>query len=207
MSAYVIAQIGWHDTEARDRYLAAFRPLFVRHGGTVLAANEDDSEVIEGTWTPPGTVIMRFNDTDHARTWMKDPEFSPVAAIRHGAAETNLVLVEGLDTSPPETALDAPKPAYIVAQIDVHDPARYQSYLQGFMAIFERFGGAMLATSAKETEVIEGRWSLPRTVIMCFPSLDAAHHWHDDPDYQSLAEYRRASATATANLVLVEGLA
>jgi uncharacterized protein (DUF1330 family) len=39
---------------------------------------------------------------------------------------------------------------------------------------------------------------------MKFPSLEAAHRWHDDPDYQAIAAHRRASAQA--NLVLIEGL-
>lgn len=94
--------------------------------------------------------------------------------------------------------------AYMVAQIEVHDPETYQKYLKGFMEVFERHGGELLATTAKETEVIEGSWALPRTVIMKFPSLEAAHRWHDDPDYQAIAAHRRASAQA--NLVLIEGL-
>jgi len=94
--------------------------------------------------------------------------------------------------------------AYMVAQIEIHDPERYQAYLAGFLPIFERYGGELLATSKSETEVIEGEWATPRTVIMKFPSLDQAHRWHADPDYQALAEHRRQSARA--NLVLVEGI-
>ena len=94
--------------------------------------------------------------------------------------------------------------AYMVAQIDIHDPDGYQAYLAGFMPIFERYGGELLATSKGETEVIEGAWAHPRTVIMKFPSLDHARRWHADPDYQALAEHRHRSARA--NLVLVEGI-
>lgn len=94
--------------------------------------------------------------------------------------------------------------AYFIAQIDVHDPDEYKNYLAGFMPIFERHGGEMLATSRSETEVIEGAWAHPRTVIMKFPSLEHAHRWHDDPDYQALAEHRRRSART--NLVLVDGV-
>jgi uncharacterized protein (DUF1330 family) len=94
--------------------------------------------------------------------------------------------------------------AYMIAQIDIHDPDGYQAYLAGFMPIFERYGGELLATSKGETEVIEGDWATPRTVIMKFPSLDHARRWHEDPDYQALAEHRRQAARA--NLVLVEGL-
>ena len=90
--------------------------------------------------------------------------------------------------------------AYMVAQIDIHDPDGYQAYLAGFMPIFERYGGELLATSKGETE----EWATPRTVIMKFPSLDHARRWHEDSDYQALAEHRRQAARA--NLVLVEGL-
>ena len=95
--------------------------------------------------------------------------------------------------------------AYMIAQIDVHDPEEYQKYLAGFFPIFEKYGGELLATSKGETEVIEGAWSLPRTVIMKFPSVERARAWVDDPDYQALAKHRHRSAKA--NLVLVEGIA
>ena len=94
--------------------------------------------------------------------------------------------------------------AYFIAQIDVHDADEYRNYLAGFMPIFERHGGEVLATTRSETEVIEGEWAYPRTVIMKFPSLEQAHGWHDDPDYQALAKYRWRSART--NLVLIEGI-
>jgi uncharacterized protein (DUF1330 family) len=94
--------------------------------------------------------------------------------------------------------------AYMVAQIKVNDPHGYKNYLAEFFPIFERHGGEVLATSACETEVIEGDWALPKTVIMKFPSLEHARSWYADPDYKALAEHRHKSAEA--NLVLVEGL-
>ena len=94
--------------------------------------------------------------------------------------------------------------AYMVGQIQVDDPDEYQKYLDGFMPIFQRHGGELLAVSSSELEVIEGEWAYPRTVIMKFPSVEAAHAWHDDPDYQALAEHRWRSSRA--NLVLVDGI-
>ena len=94
--------------------------------------------------------------------------------------------------------------AYMIAQIDIHDPAEYQNYLAGFMPIFERYGGELLVTSKSPVEVIEGTWQHPGVVVMKFPSLQHAHDWHDDPEYSALAEHRKRSAKA--NLVLVEGL-
>jgi uncharacterized protein (DUF1330 family) len=97
MSAYVIAQIRWDDQEEYKRYIAAFRPLLQRHGGETLAANEDAVTVLEGAWPLPGAVVMRFPSPDHVKAWMADPDYPGVVAIRHGAAETNLIMVNGLD--------------------------------------------------------------------------------------------------------------
>lgn len=94
--------------------------------------------------------------------------------------------------------------AYMVGQLRINDPKEYQKYLAGFLPIFERYGGELLATTKSETEVIEGEWAYPRTVIMKFPSVEDAHCWHQDPDYQALAEHRRRSAET--NLVLVQGI-
>ncbi len=94
--------------------------------------------------------------------------------------------------------------AYMIAQIRIDDPEIYKRYLAGFMEIFQRYGGELLVTSSAETEVLEGSWALPRTVIMRFPDRDSALAWHSDPDYRALAEHRHRSAAA--NLVLVEGL-
>ncbi|MEX0301465.1 MAG: DUF1330 domain-containing protein [Leisingera sp.] len=96
-------------------------------------------------------------------------------------------------------------PAYMIAQIEIHDPEEYQNYLKGFMPVFERYGGRLLVTSAQEPQVIEGNWELPRAVVMEFPDADQARNWISDPDYQKLAQHRHNSART--NLILVEGCA
>ena len=93
----------------------------------------------------------------------------------------------------------------MLAQIEVGDPEEYKNYLAGFMPIFERHGGELLATSKNQTVVIEGEWAHPSTVIMRFPSVEAAQGWYSDPDYVALAAYRHRAAQT--NLVLVEGIA
>lgn len=94
--------------------------------------------------------------------------------------------------------------AYVIGQLKINDPMAYQEYLDGFMPSFERHGGELLVTSNSETKVLEGIWFLPRTVVMRFPSVDAAQAWYDDPEYQSLCKIRHN--TADANLVIVEGV-
>ena len=94
--------------------------------------------------------------------------------------------------------------AFVVGQLRINDPIEYQKYLDGFLPSFERHGGELLATSKCETKVLEGQWSLPRTVIMRFPNFEAAENWCEDPEYQVLCQIRHR--TADANLVVVEGL-
>ena len=94
---------------------------------------------------------------------------------------------------------------YVLAQIQIDDLEEYQNYLAGFMPVFQRHHGELLATSKNETIVIEGSWAYPSTVIMKFPSVKNAQAWIDDPEYKALAEYRHRSAQT--NLVLVEGIA
>jgi uncharacterized protein (DUF1330 family) len=94
--------------------------------------------------------------------------------------------------------------AYVIGQLRINDAAEYQAYLDGFLPSFLRHGGEMLATSKQATTVLEGSWGFPGTVILRFPSVEAAQAWYDDPEYRELASIRHR--TADANLVIVDGL-
>ncbi len=96
-------------------------------------------------------------------------------------------------------------PAYVIGQIEIRNSEEYREYLDGFMPSFQRHGGELLATSSAETEVLEGDWALPRTVVLRFPSVEDAKAWHSDPDYVALSRIRRSAART--NLVLVDGVA
>ncbi|UWR01918.1 DUF1330 domain-containing protein [Ruegeria conchae] len=93
---------------------------------------------------------------------------------------------------------------YVVGQLDIFDPERFKSYLSGFMPIFQRHQGELLATTAGETTVVEGEWGQPKTVIMKFPSRANAESWLADPEYRDLAQNRHASAKC--NLAIIDGL-
>jgi uncharacterized protein (DUF1330 family) len=92
---------------------------------------------------------------------------------------------------------------YIVARIEIHDRDRYGEYEAGFMAIFERHAGELLAVD-EAPEVVEGSWSPTRTVLIRFPDRDAAMAWYRSADYQALAEHRFAASTA--DIALLAGL-
>lgn len=93
--------------------------------------------------------------------------------------------------------------AYLIAQLKIHDRDRYSRYEAGFMEIFERYDGALLAVD-EAPEVLEGEWPHTRTVLIGFPSHEQARAWYQCDAYQQLAEHRREASVG--NLVMVSSL-
>ena len=59
-------------------------------------------------------------------------------------------------------------PVYIVASIAIEDREEYRKYQDGFLEIFSRYKGELLAVS-DSPRVIEGEWPFTRAVILRFP--------------------------------------
>lgn len=93
---------------------------------------------------------------------------------------------------------------YIIAQIQIHDRVRYEKYQEGFLDVFAAHAGELLVVS-EDPVVVEGEWPFTRTVVLRFPSAEAARRWYESPAYQEIAQHRFAGATT--NAVLVEELA
>lgn len=84
---------------------------------------------------------------------------------------------------------------YAVALIDIHDRTGYERYGQGFMEIFERHQGRLLAVDEAPT-VLEGDWPWTRTVLLEFPDQAALDAWYRSDDYQALAQHRFQASDA-----------
>jgi uncharacterized protein (DUF1330 family) len=93
-------------------------------------------------------------------------------------------------------------PAYLIAQVTIHDSAEYEKYLAGFMDAFTPFEGRVLV-AADEVEVLEGTWPRVRTVVLEFPSMEHAQRWYKSQAYQSIAQHRFKAATS--NVILAHG--
>ena len=92
----------------------------------------------------------------------------------------------------------------LIANIAIEDRDRYRRYEAGFMEIFGRYDGELLAVDEKAT-VLEGEHPYTRTVLIRFPSQEQADAWYHSPEYQALAQHRFASSRA--DIVSVQGLA
>jgi uncharacterized protein (DUF1330 family) len=94
-------------------------------------------------------------------------------------------------------------PAYLVAELEVTDPAGFEAYRKGVPATIAAHGGRYLARGGA-LESLEGGWSPKRMVILEFPSLAQAKAWYTSPEYQELLALRQRSSNSKA--VLIEGL-
>ena len=93
--------------------------------------------------------------------------------------------------------------AYVLVDVDVNDPARYETYKPLAHAAITRYGGRYLARGG-ETAILEGDWTPGRVVVLEFPTLDAARSWFDSPEYRAARDAREGAARM--NMVAVAGL-
>ncbi len=85
---------------------------------------------------------------------------------------------------------------YIMANISIEDRDEYAKYEAGFLDVFARYDGELLAVT-EEPEVVEGEWPWTRAVLIRFPSETAARSWYMSPEYQEIAQHRWRASTAS----------
>ncbi len=85
-------------------------------------------------------------------------------------------------------------PAYVIADIDVHDPEGYEEYKRLSKGSADRHGGRFVARGGS-TEVLEGDWEPKRLVVLEFADLDAVRRWYDSPEYREARAIRERTAS------------
>jgi len=93
-------------------------------------------------------------------------------------------------------------PAYVVVEVEVEDPVRYEDYKKMVPPSLEAFGGRFLVRGGK-VETLEGAWTPNRLVIVEFPSVEKAKAWWSSAEYAEAKALRQA--TATTKLIVAEG--
>jgi uncharacterized protein (DUF1330 family) len=92
--------------------------------------------------------------------------------------------------------------AYIIVDIEVTDPTRYEQYKRQAQETVEAFGGRYIVRGGT-AERLEGGWTPRRLVVLEFPDADTARAWWSSEAYRPARTLREA--TAHSNMVLVEG--
>lgn len=95
MAGYVIAEVEVRDPVLYEEYRKLVPATIARYGGKYLARG-GAIDVKEGNWQPRRMVVLEFASADQARKWYHSPEYTAAAAIRHKAADSRVLIVEGV---------------------------------------------------------------------------------------------------------------
>jgi uncharacterized protein (DUF1330 family) len=93
--------------------------------------------------------------------------------------------------------------AYVVVEVEVLDPERYETYKQLAPPSIAQYGGRYVARGGEVT-TLEGTWAPKRLVILEFPSVDQAKAWWNSPEYAEAKALRQA--VARTQMIVVAGL-
>lgn len=93
--------------------------------------------------------------------------------------------------------------AYVIADIEVTDPAGFAEYQQKVPATIAAYGGRYLVRGGA-VEMAEGKWSPNRCVVLEFADMAQLKKWYASPEYQPLIAIR--ARTTKSNLVFVAGV-
>jgi len=92
--AYLIAHIRAHDLEKMQKFAGLARPAIAKYGGTVLVTNMSPT-VKEGP-NSGIAVVVEFENIETANNFYHSEDYTAAKAIRLLAAETDLIIAEGL---------------------------------------------------------------------------------------------------------------
>jgi uncharacterized protein (DUF1330 family) len=94
-------------------------------------------------------------------------------------------------------------PGYVIAEVDVTDPATFQKYAEKTPGTMAPFNGHYIIRGGK-TNSIEGE-PPKRFVVIEFESMEKAQAWEDSPAYDAIKPIRHSSAKS--RVFIAEGVA
>ena len=92
---------------------------------------------------------------------------------------------------------------YVIAEVEVTDPAGFEEYRQMVPATIAEWGGRYLVRGGR-VESLEGGWEPKRLIVLEFDSLEQAHAWWDSQTYRPARDLRQK--TARTRLIAIEGV-
>jgi uncharacterized protein (DUF1330 family) len=94
-------------------------------------------------------------------------------------------------------------PGYVVAEVDVTDPATFQKYAEKVPGTIAASNGHYVIRGGKSVS-IEGE-PPKRFVVIAFDSVEKAKAWEDSPAYDAIKPIRHSSAKS--RVFIIEGAA
>lgn len=202
---YSIPHIDVSDPEGYKGYMAATPPAHQKYGGVALVRG-GKCEVVEGR-ARSRNVLREFPDYGAALACYRSDEYQRARVLRLAHAQCDFIVAEGYDGPQPQATPAQSKPAaaapkgYWIGHSDVRNSDSYKRYMIADQAPIGLFGGIYLIRGGA-SKVTEGT-ARSRTVVLEFPSFDAALACYRSDDYQAAKKLR--DGNAEVDLVIVEG--
>ncbi|MCZ6472521.1 MAG: DUF1330 domain-containing protein [SAR324 cluster bacterium] len=95
MPAYIIANMDVKDPETYQGYSAQTPGLVEKFGGKFIVRG-GEFEQVEGDWKLARLVVLEFPDLSKAKAFYNSPEYQEALKIRQSAAESQVVIVDGV---------------------------------------------------------------------------------------------------------------
>ncbi len=89
---------------------------------------------------------------------------------------------------------------YVVAQITVTDHDTYKIYISKVLPTIQVYGGEFLVRGGRAVSY-EGTPPGDRTVVIRFPSFEAAHDWYESDEYAEAKNLRMSASTSVQTIV------
>lgn len=197
---YWIPHLDVHDMKGFQAYRDLADEGHKRFGSKLLARG-GRKEVVEGTMRARN-VLREFSSFDKALAYYHGPDYSRAHPLREPFSECDFIIVEGCDDPAPDRAASSPTPkGYWIGHLDVTEPEGYKRYQGAYEEPFRKFGGRFLVRGGR-CEVTEGQ-ARSRTVVLEFPSYQAALDCYRSPEYEVALALRRGKADI--DLLVIEG--
>ncbi|HEY2526947.1 MAG TPA: DUF1330 domain-containing protein [Xanthobacteraceae bacterium] len=200
---YWIPHIDVSDPERYKAYMAATPPVHRKYAGIALVRG-GKMEVLEGH-ARARNVLREFPDYAAASACYRSHEYQNARSLRRAAANSDFIIAEGYEGAQPAPLAATPtatRKGYWIAHVDVTDPEGYGAYQKANSVPFGQFSGRFLVRGGLR-EVVEGEVR-GRTVVLEFPSYEAALACYRSPEYQAAKKLR--DGKGEIDLFAVEGL-
>jgi uncharacterized protein (DUF1330 family) len=92
---------------------------------------------------------------------------------------------------------------YILVEVNITDPARYEDYKKLTPGTLAMFGGKFIVRGGP-SETLEGNGQPGRIVVLEFPTTEQARAWYNSPAYTAAKQIRQEASTG--RMILVEGV-
>ncbi len=94
MPAYVIVRVEVTDPEAYKTYTAQTPDAIAAAGGRFIVRG-GPVQTLEGPEENRRIVVIEFPSLEAAHAFYESPDYGPVMALRHAAANSEMILVDG----------------------------------------------------------------------------------------------------------------